>query len=43
MHTYVARLSLIEALKASLCSDRSVLLEFDERPEIGIQVEGNLT
>lgn len=40
---YVARLSLIEALKASLCSDRSVLLEFDERPEIGIQVEGNLT
>lgn len=43
MHTYAVRLSLVEALKAPLCSDRSVLLlEFDERPEIGIQVEGNL-
>ena len=43
MHTYAVRLSLVEALKVPLCSDRSVLLlEFDERPEIGIQVEGNL-
>lgn len=43
VHTYAVRLSLVEALKAPLCSDRSVLLlEFDERPEIGIQVEGNL-